>query len=255
MPLPIAHSLMGYTLAESSSVRLTKSFWLDVLILMFLANLPDIDFLPGYLVGRPNLYHHYYTHSVAFAALVGGLAALYFWRKRGRFWPYFAIVFAAVSSHLILDLVTVDQAPPYGMALLWPVTSRFYDIGWDVFGAVHKSDAAYDFFASLFHPANARVVLIEFMIMLPIAAFVRALRYYSGGWRQARGQRQAPGKRRRAAPIPTGIAAPESLTARGWRAAQQRASEENPPPPLTAESFEFKPVNLDRPEHRNGHNS
>lgn len=248
MPLPIAHSLMGYTLAESSSVRLTKSFWLDVLILMFLANLPDIDFLPGYLVGRPNLYHHYYTHSVAFAALVGGLAAFYFWRKRGRFWPYFAMVFAAVSSHLILDLVTVDEAPPYGMALLWPVTSRFYDIGWDVFGAVHKSDAAHDFFASLFHPANVRVVLIEFMIMLPIAAFVRALRYYSGGWRQARGQRPAQSSRRRAAPVSTSLAAP------GWGQARPRTSEENPPPRPATESFEFKPLDLDRPEHRNGHN-
>ncbi|MDZ7267393.1 MAG: metal-dependent hydrolase [candidate division KSB1 bacterium] len=244
MPLPIAHSLMGYTLAESSRLRLTKSFWLDVLILMALANLPDIDFLPGYLMGRPNLYHHYYTHSVTFAALVAALLALCFWRRRGRFWPCFALVFAAVGSHLALDLVTVDQAPPYGMALWWPFTSQFYDVGWEVFGAVHKSDVSHDFFASLFHPANLRVVVIELLVMLPIAAFVRGLRCYS----DSRGK--APARRLAAASAPTRRSLSETPVLPGWQATRPRDTEENPAR-RAAESLEL--LNLDQPEPRNGH--
>jgi hypothetical protein len=39
--------------------------WLFVFILLC-ANVPDVDFLFGFAAGNPNLYHHMWTHSLAF---------------------------------------------------------------------------------------------------------------------------------------------------------------------------------------------
>ncbi|MGH7491765.1 MAG: metal-dependent hydrolase [bacterium] len=178
MPLPVAHSLMGYTIGESTRYRLVQNFWVNAIILIVLANLPDIDFLPGFLAGTPNMYHHHETHSLGFAMLIGICSGAGFWLWRRRFWPYFALTFAAVSSHLALDLLTQDFAGPRGMMLLWPLTSEFYDSPWKFFLAVSKSNHSADFLASVFHADNIRVVVMELAIMLPLAAFVTLKRLW-----------------------------------------------------------------------------
>lgn len=255
MPLPFAHSLMGYTIAEGASLRLTKSYWLDVLILMLLANLPDIDFLPGYLVGKPNLYHHYQTHSLGFAAIVATLGGLFYWRRRGRFWPYFLLFFTAVSSHLFLDLLTVDSAPPYGMTLFWPFSMQFYHGSWEVFAAVHKSEFSRDFFASLFHPMNLRVVLLELAVMLPIAGLVRALKRFGASSQPsaAKGFSQTltsgSGMHARISAI-----APEVEIEQLQRQAEASEQAMSKQPLLETQSLDLSNLDLDQPEYRNGKN-
>ncbi len=172
MPLPFGHSLMGYTLAESSRFKLSRNVWMNIFIFALLANLPDIDFLPGYLEGFPNRYHHHEIHSLGFAVLMGLVGGLVYLRMAGKFWAYFLPIFFAVSSHLLLDLLTEDFSDPRGMMLLWPLNSEFYDVSWKIFKSVNKSNHAADFFSSLFTLHNLRVVLIELMIMLPLALAV-----------------------------------------------------------------------------------
>jgi hypothetical protein len=217
---------------------------------MALANLPDIDFLPGYLAGKPNLYHHYHTHSLGFAAIVGALAGLFYWHTRGKFWPYFTLVFAAVSSHLLLDLLTADEAPPYGMALFWPLSPQFYDLPWDVFGAVHKSDSSHDFFPSLFHSMNLRVMLLELAILLPLAAFVRALKSYNASSRRAsaRGLTQATRGLVTTAELP----ALEAMASDSPMARPQGERVKKPQHLITARPADFTGVDLEQPEYRNG---
>ncbi|MEK7730139.1 MAG: metal-dependent hydrolase [candidate division KSB1 bacterium] len=179
MPLPIGHSLMGYTIAESSRFKLSPNVWMNLFIFALLANLPDLDFLPGFLAGFPNRYHHHELHSLGFAALMGLMGGLVYLRMAGKFWACFLPIFFAVSSHLLLDLLTEDFSDPHGMMLLWPFNSEFYDVPWKIFASVNKSNHSSDFIMSLFTLHNVRVVLIELAIMLPLAlaaAFTRRRR-------------------------------------------------------------------------------
>ena len=36
---------------------------------IFIANAPDLDFLPGLIIGKPNLYHHGISHSLGIGIL------------------------------------------------------------------------------------------------------------------------------------------------------------------------------------------
>jgi inner membrane protein len=193
MPLPIAHSMAGYAIAEATNFRLANNKWLNVSIFMALANLPDIDFLPGFLLGEPNRYHHQETHSIGFALAAGLCGALILWwwhrRKMARqdvaetqnsFGTYFLIVAGAVFSHCVLDLFTLDSWPPHGMPLLWPLLERYFDVRWDVFLSVRKSDDSATFFSTLWQWFNFKIALREFLIMAPLVGLIQLIRRLPG---------------------------------------------------------------------------
>ncbi len=233
MPLPVAHSLMGYALSEVTPVRLAKKKWLNVAIFAALANLPDIDFLPGFLHGRPNSFHHSFVHSLGFALFVGLAGGLiYYWRQRRKpatfakqqeathgFWPYFVAIGVTVLSHCVLDMFTVDTAPPYGMPVLWPVDTRYYDVDvrWDVFASINKSDDSATFFQSLLQWHNFMVALQEFLIMTPLVGLLKLIKR----WRQSPSRKPAVGIERtqvaklgllEVSPLPPDLARRCSLT-------------------------------------------
>ena len=84
MPLPFGHSLMGYSLYEAIPNGEKSFSWRMLIVYVVVANLPDIDFLPGLIQGNPNKYHHHFTHSITFCMLVGTIFALYFFKKQGK---------------------------------------------------------------------------------------------------------------------------------------------------------------------------
>ncbi|MGH7596498.1 MAG: metal-dependent hydrolase [bacterium] len=193
MPLPVAHSLMGYAIAEATNVRLSEKKWINVSIFAALANLPDVDYLPGFLLGRPNHFHHRWTHSLGFALLIGLLGSLILWQRRrkgvlqeitdgkaGQFWPACLAISAAVFSHCVLDLFTEDTSLPYGMLLFWPLAWGFYDVSWSLFPSTHKSNESATFFISLLEWYNIKLVLREFLIMAPIAGLMKIIRQLPG---------------------------------------------------------------------------
>jgi len=197
MPLPVAHSLAGYAIAETTDIRLAKKTWINVSIFAALANLPDIDYLPGFLLGQPNRFHHLWTHSLGFALLAGLLGGFIFRRQRRnliqaekpaqQFGLYFLMISAAVFSHCVLDLFTEDSSPPYGMLLLWPFDQGFYDVTWNLFPSTHKSNESATFFASLLNWYNAKIAIREFLIMASIAGLVKLIR-----WLPVLSKRQRP---------------------------------------------------------------
>lgn len=239
MPLPLGHSLMGYTLAEGSRIKLSRNVWMNIFIFALLANLPDIDYLPGFLEGFPNRYHHHEIHSLGFAALMGLVGGLVYLRVAGKFWACFLPIFFAVSSHLALDLVTEDFSDPRGMMLLWPLNSEFYDCAWKIFKAVNKSNHSSDFFISLFTLHNVRVVLIELIIMAPLALAVTFMQR-----QKAKAQMQ---------PRPQPIKTEKRLTVQ-----QSVATEQELGAALTATQIaemphiDYQRIDLNQPSYRNG---
>ena len=87
MPLPLLHSVAGYTVYHTAK---KEDDWKLAVSCMALANAADLDFIPGILVGNPDLFHHSFTHSFTAAAAVGLGVALFakIWKNRG-FWKNF----------------------------------------------------------------------------------------------------------------------------------------------------------------------
>ena len=124
MPTPVAHSLAGTTIALLSSGKRPLDRYLFAASVVAAA-FADIDFGIGFLIGRN--VHHYFTHSIGFTLLfagVGYLTARAFARDR----PAFDALVLGVSylSHILLDMLSKDTAPPYGLELFWPLSDRFY---------------------------------------------------------------------------------------------------------------------------------
>ena len=192
MPLPVGHALAGIGLQRVWRGLFFRKGWHDALFCVLLANLPDADFLPGLLLGRPNLYHHGAFHSLGAALAVALLAAGLFrltGRRavpaRRRLWPMAAAACLILPSHLLLDCFAVDHVPPFGLPLLWPVSGRYFIASRPIFLDVTRSADAGDFFISILSRHNLAAALRE-AALVGGAAFCLAL------WRAWRDRRRPP---------------------------------------------------------------
>lgn len=136
MALCLAHATAGYLAYEALRPAGPHRPWL-LAGAVFLANAPDLDFLPGLAVGDPDAYHRGVTHTlgaaVAMAAMVGLLAR---WRRVPRPWWWAAFAAVAYGSHLLVDWMTVDAVPPHGIQLLWPFSARWLHAPWNLLGEI-----------------------------------------------------------------------------------------------------------------------
>jgi hypothetical protein len=107
MPSPVLHAFAGYSIYKYSLQEGQEKSWKMASLFIFLANLADLDMLPGMFFGNPNMFHRSHTHSLLAALLcslaVAGLAR--FWKKMS-FFKMFWIALAAYFSHVLLDALT-----------------------------------------------------------------------------------------------------------------------------------------------------
>ncbi len=124
MSLPLMHSFVGYSVYRFSKKEEEVRNWKMAFYCMFLANLPDIDFLPGLLIGKAAKFHHTITHSFGAAFFCGLIfASLYYlWKNRNPL-KFFFITFASYSSHIILDMFNHSWK---GMPIFWPFTFQVF---------------------------------------------------------------------------------------------------------------------------------
>lgn len=192
MPLPVGHALAGIAWQRIRPGFFFNNSWLDALFFMFLANLPDADFLPGLILGRPNLYHHGVFHSLGAALAVAAIGAGLFqlqrprdgarWggrvgaRRHGRFWGMAAMIFLIFYSHLLLDFFTRDLVAPYGLPLWWPFSSRYVIAPQPFFINITRSSVSADFFSSLFNRHNLGAALREVLLIGGCALAMALLR-------------------------------------------------------------------------------
>lgn len=168
---PVAHSLAGFwtflLLTARSKMRLIvacRRYLPQLILLVFLANLADVDFLFG--------LHRGFTHSLA-AAIFVALTVSCVSRIAGTFWRSAAIYFLAYSSHLLIDLFTGSKlgwnASGSGIDLFWPWKKEFTSPLILIVGVKHKD------LLTLFSADNLQSSFYELLILGAITAVLVAL--------------------------------------------------------------------------------
>jgi len=127
MPSSIAHSVSGYVVSQFFPPEERTSQWskrrlIQILYVVFVANAPDLDFVPQVLMGER--YHHGLTHSLTFAigfTVLTWMACYFLANRLSK--RLFLLTLILYSSHLFLDSFTAGGE---GIQLLWPFTDRHF---------------------------------------------------------------------------------------------------------------------------------
>ena len=174
MPTPVAHTLAGYIVSQFTPK--TKHISLSSLVLvLFMANAPDLDFLPGLLVGKPSMYHSGITHSLGFALLFSLVGATLYSLRSRQFLPVFVMCFFAYLSHLFLDFMNPDGRPPYGVPFFWPLSNQYFISPVPLFLGVHHSGSTsnQDFIKSVLSLQNLLGIAYEIIALTPFLFLAR----------------------------------------------------------------------------------
>lgn len=125
MSLPILHSAAGYAFYKAGRKNNLRPDFVAAALCVFLANAPDLDFIPGILFNEASRFHRGVSHSFLAAALTGAAVSALLWLRRKKdFFTNAFLFFAAYSSHLILD---VWGSASKGVYIFWPIIDRpFY---------------------------------------------------------------------------------------------------------------------------------
>jgi membrane-bound metal-dependent hydrolase YbcI (DUF457 family) len=138
------------------------------------ASAPDLDFLPGILLGNESLFHRGAGHSLAgsflygLSVLVPALILTRSWRKALQAAALGAGLFL---SHLLLDLVGRDPSPPHGIQVFWPFSDVYLVSPWHLFP--HLERHPFDWSVI---PRAIPVVAAEVVLLVPLLLAARGLR-------------------------------------------------------------------------------
>lgn len=122
MPTSVAHILGGYAALEAGAAPKPRRGMFFLFLVLIVANLPDLDFLPGLLLGNEGLFHRGATHSILAAVVVAGALGAALGPRFGGARTVAGWALMAYGSHLVLDLVVPDPSGRGGgVALLWPI--------------------------------------------------------------------------------------------------------------------------------------
>ena len=160
MPLPLAHALVGGSISVALwPARMRAGVRRAMGVGALLAVCPDADYLLGRLHVLGWGWHHGFTHSVAFAVIVGAAAS---WALGLRGWRGALACVLPVLSHPLLDYL-ITESP--GVALWWPVTAQRYKLGIDELSYYHLIEAPRRALAL------AKLCAVEVLVFGPMLAF------------------------------------------------------------------------------------
>ena len=173
MPTTLAHAVVGLAANKAVPVRFFESTWAELATVAVLANLPDIDFLPGLLMGDPGRFHHGPTHTILAAVAAGLLVGLLWWRLRGGFWRFAALGFLVYLSHLLADSIVYDPGDT-GLAMLRPFVDRPVSLAIPVPEQLDRAfqfiraQSSQSFLDSYFSRRGAAAMLLEAALYTPL---------------------------------------------------------------------------------------
>jgi len=125
MPTILTHAVSGIAIASLYRSERPRGFWVWAAVC---AMLPDADVI-GFALGVPYqsvLGHRGLSHSLAFAACVGAIAA-WTWGRRRHGMALFLLFFVVTASHGILDAFTNGGR---GVAFFAPFNDTRYFFPW-----------------------------------------------------------------------------------------------------------------------------
>ncbi|NJR57518.1 MAG: metal-dependent hydrolase [Cyanobacteria bacterium CRU_2_1] len=169
MPSPIGHTIAGFCgfcLVHRSVGADAKIKLLGASVIF--ANLPDVDILPGLLLGNPSMFHRQGTHSLLMAVVVGGLVALVVrsWKLSGVRWGIWVTML--YLSHLFLDLLVADSSFPRGVQLFWPFSDLYTISPITVFASFDYFKPDLGFLRSVLSSHNVITIAREVILMTPL---------------------------------------------------------------------------------------
>jgi membrane-bound metal-dependent hydrolase YbcI (DUF457 family) len=175
MPSPVAHTLFGLTCVHLLRAGLPGAGPGAVIPtgLALLASLaPDLDFIPGIILGEPSRFHQTLSHSLggslALALGLGVAARIGF--PDGRGWRRGVLLLLFILGHLFLDFFTQDGRPPAGFPLLWPFSDRLLTSPVPVFPYLIRDPALPGFWSH-----NLAALLLETLLLFPLWVVSRKL--------------------------------------------------------------------------------
>lgn len=121
MPSPILHAYAGYSIYKYSLKEGDPKSWKAAGLFAVIANLPDLDMLPGSFFGNAEMFHRGFTHSIAGSVICSfAIAAIAKYWKKIPFTRMFWLSMAAYFSHVFLDAFTGSIK-----FVLWPFKISF----------------------------------------------------------------------------------------------------------------------------------
>jgi len=173
MPTPIGHSLITTTIFSAINRKKLELSWFDYLVFLFIGIFPDLDFIPGLILGTPSRFHHGFTHSLFFGIIIGTIAGLIYCKMKRASWLRYSLIFTGVYfAHLLTDSLSVDTSYPYGAQLFWPFWKGYVLSPVTLFLDVYRSSNSADFFISLFNWHNLKTIIVEIFICVPILVLI-----------------------------------------------------------------------------------
>lgn len=144
MPSPIAHVTAGYAIYRICRSRSLQQSPLGVrrslqslAALVGLSLLPDLDVIPGVLLGDLNRFHNNLTHSVV-AGIVAALAigSILWLKNRIGFARWFSLALLTYQLHVVMDFFTRGR----GVMLFWPFSVERYEPAVKLFYGLQRSN-------------------------------------------------------------------------------------------------------------------
>jgi membrane-bound metal-dependent hydrolase YbcI (DUF457 family) len=179
MASPLLHTLVGIGLERFERPGLPRAAnharrWPLAVLLVVASNAPDLDFIPGFLVGELTRFHRGPSHSLLAVAAIGlmsaWLATLKAWDSPRRIG---ALAGFAVLTHLVLDMLSADRGLRHGVELFWPFLGKGIALPPAVFVDLAYDPAAPNVVLGVFHFYNAVVLMRELAIVALTVTAVR----------------------------------------------------------------------------------
>lgn len=160
MPSPVGHILGGATVYLAGK-RADSHSRLILVTTLVGSVLPDLDFLPGFVIGNLGAFHHGVSHSVAFAVLFGMLVCFLFrWRHQDVALRGGVLATLSYASHIALDFAAVNEGTR-GVPIIWPLSDQQFGLNFPMLGYFQYSNSIW----SVFRWDNVHALTREFTIL------------------------------------------------------------------------------------------